>query len=491
MEGGETTPWDQELSSDRRGATEVARLVELLEADPDSLCSQDRRDGARELARLSARVDACLSRFVGSIDVHSDHALDGARSAAGWLSAASGVDKRRCSRLLACDRDLRHLVLVRDAWRSGRLSTDKVNALLNVRDGVEAQLVRDQSDLITAITGVTADRARRLLWRWRESALAELDCSPDDPEPDDPKLNELRISESFAGAHVLDGTFTGIVGKELAGLISGEIDRCFQTGEYRSDDGLTGYQRNADALLRLVRRGSANLTEAGEPKRAVTILVDLNRLLGLSARTVDELLAWPCETSDGTPVPLAQVLDVMGDATINTVLGFYGLGGRFRPAGEVTTARHANASQRRHLRVRDQGCAWPGCDAPATWCQAHHEPPWDQTHRTSTSELVLLCRHHHRLRHEHGYTFTIDPHGDLVVHRPDGTPLPVAPPGGLLPIEDPDPPGPEPTIAEKSRRYSDLGSCERGETERIDHQLHLATRQRLQQILAEPPPMAA
>jgi hypothetical protein len=371
------------------------------------------------------------------------------------------VDKRRCGRLLSVDRELRRFSLIAEAWRAGRLSSDKVNAVLAVSDHVEAQLQRDQAELIAAISEVTCDQARRLLWRWRESALAELDCSPDDPEPDDPKQNELRISETFDGTQVLDGTFAGIVGKELAGLIASEIDRCFQTGDYHAGDGLTVRQRNADALLRLVRRGATNLTEAGEPKRAVTILVDLNRLLGLSATTVEELLAWPCETSDGTAVPLAQVLDVMGDATINTVLGFYGLGGRFRPAGEVTTARHANASQRRHLRVRDQGCAWPGCDAAATWCQAHHEPPWDQTHRTCTAELVLLCRHHHRLRHEHGHTFTIDPDGDLVVHRPDGTPLPTVPPGGLLPIEDPQPPGPEPTGGDRHRRHSNLDTCHR------------------------------
>ena len=95
-------------------------MVGLLEVDPDGLSSRDRRDGLRVLASLSARVDAALSRFVGAIEVEGDHLLDGARSAAGWMAAATGVDKRRCGRLLAFDRDLRHLSLVRDAWRAGR-----------------------------------------------------------------------------------------------------------------------------------------------------------------------------------------------------------------------------------------------------------------------------------------------------------------------------------------------------------------------------------
>lgn len=388
------------------------------------------------------------------------------------MAVASGIDKRRCGRLLATDHDLRSLPLIQAAWRAGELSTDKVNALLAVRTDVEAQLERDQADLVAAIAHKTADAARRHLHRWRQSALAELDRSPDDPAPDDPKLNELRLTESFDGTLLLDGAFGAIVGKEIAGLVAAEIDRCFHAGEYEADDGLTVRQRNADALLRLLRRGSVNLTEGGEPKRAVTILVDLNRLLGLSATSVDELMAWPCETADGTPVPLAQVLDVMGDATLNTVLGFYGLDGRFKVAGEVTTNRNANASQRRHLRVRDQGCAWPGCDAPATWCHAHHEPPWDDTHRTTTAELVLLCRHHHKLRHEHGYTFTLGPDGDLVVHRADGTPLPSPPPGTCIPP----PEGPP-------RRYSDLDRCRHDERRREVRETDHIIRNRIAELL--------
>ena len=387
MVGGSARNSESGRGSNERVLPDLARSVELLSVDPDGTESTDRRDGLRELARLSARVDACMSRFVGSIDTHSDHVLDGARSASSWMAGATGVDKRRCGRLLGADRDLRHLDLIREAWQAGTLNTDKVNALLAVRDGVEAQLQRDQAELIAQIAHVTADRARRLLHRWRESALAELDRSPDDPEPDDPKLNELRITETFGGTHLLDGAFSGLVGKELASLIAG-------------------------------------------------------------------------------------------------------LGGRFRVAGEVTTARHANASQRRQLRVRDQGCAWPACEAPASWCQAHHEPPWEDAHRTTTSEMVLLCRHHHRLRHEHGYTFVVDTDGDLTVIRPDGTPVPTTPPGGLVGIsEETEPPGPEPSADERHRPNSDLGRCRHGENERIDHQMHQATRRRLRALLAEPPPV--
>ena len=42
--------------------------------------------------------------------------------------------------------------------------------------------------------------------------------------------------------------------------------------------------------------------------------------------------------------------------------------------------------------------------------------------------VVLLCRRHHRAVHEEGYRVTLDAAGDAHFRRPDGRPLPAAPP---------------------------------------------------------------
>ncbi len=49
------------------------------------------------------------------------------------------------------------------------------------------------------------------------------------------------------------------------------------------------------------------------------------------------------------------------------------------------------------LALRDRGCVFPGCDAPASVCHAHHLVPWWADGATSLSDLVLLCPHHHGL----------------------------------------------------------------------------------------------
>jgi hypothetical protein len=48
------------------------------------------------------------------------------------------------------------------------------------------------------------------------------------------------------------------------------------------------------------------------------------------------------------------------------------------------------------LEIRDRGCAWPGCDRPLSWCEAHHVIGWINGGRTDQNNGVLLCGYHHR-----------------------------------------------------------------------------------------------
>ena len=65
-------------------------------------------------------------------------------------------------------------------------------------------------------------------------------------------------------------------------------------------------------------------------------------------------------------------------------------------------------AQRVVMAIRDGGCTWPGCEAPASWCEAAHaKNPWATGGRTNIDEGTLLCPfHHHRLDHD-GWTFEL------------------------------------------------------------------------------------
>jgi len=76
----------------------------------------------------------------------------------------------------------------------------------------------------------------------------------------------------------------------------------------------------------------------------------------------------------------------------------------------------------RALLVRDGGCTWPGCDAPAAWCDvAHGQTPFAENGRLMPANAALLCRSHHR-RFDLG-PWTIHVRGDQVTYlRPTAQP---------------------------------------------------------------------
>jgi hypothetical protein len=85
------------------------------------------------------------------------------------------------------------------------------------------------------------------------------------------------------------------------------------------------------------------------------------------------------------------------------------------------TRRYATADQRRALRARDGGCRWPGCDGQASWCIAHHEPPWDLDGATDIDKQALICKVHHWMRHHGGWSIELAPDATVTITSPDAT----------------------------------------------------------------------
>jgi hypothetical protein len=52
--------------------------------------------------------------------------------------------------------------------------------------------------------------------------------------------------------------------------------------------------------------------------------------------------------------------------------------------------------------ARDTGCTYPGCGAPAPWCDAHHLIRFRDRGATSVDNGALLCGRHHRYVHALG-----------------------------------------------------------------------------------------
>jgi len=88
---------------------------------------------------------------------------------------------------------------------------------------------------------------------------------------------------------------------------------------------------------------------------------------------------------------------------------------------------------RRALHHRDRSCRFPGCGV--RFGQGHHVRHWAQGGPTTLSNLVVLCRRHHRAVHEEGYQLERLADGALRFRRPDGRPLPEVPASAAVPAD--------------------------------------------------------
>ena len=80
----------------------------------------------------------------------------------------------------------------------------------------------------------------------------------------------------------------------------------------------------------------------------------------------------------------------------------------------------------RHVRLRDGTCRFPNCARRAERCEIDHIDPWPGG-PTSVSNLLCLCKHHHRLKHStrwrpvlhtDGTVSWTSPYGEEFITRP-------------------------------------------------------------------------
>jgi hypothetical protein len=88
--------------------------------------------------------------------------------------------------------------------------------------------------------------------------------------------------------------------------------------------------------------------------------------------------------------------------------------------------RRPSAALRRAARERDTcRCRYPGCESRRV--DLHHIQYWSNGGRTDLDNLISLCRYHHRLMHERGYSIAASSGGGFGFYQPDGTALPPSP----------------------------------------------------------------
>jgi hypothetical protein len=167
--------------------------------------------------------------------------------------------------------------------------------------------------------------------------------------------------------------------------------------------------RRADALGRIaesfLQHGSESLVSGD--RHQIIVHVD--------AETLREGGAGRCELEDGPSLAVETARRLACDAGVVGIVE----SAQGEPLNVGRKTRSVPPAIRRALNARDRGCRFPGC-ANTRYVDAHHIHHWARGGETKLSNLVQLCRFHHRQVHEGRVVVQHLDDGALRFVRPDG-----------------------------------------------------------------------
>jgi hypothetical protein len=432
--------------SELRSALEPFR-ADVLPGLPDVRIEED----FAELQRHGELVELERLRRLAEIERRGLFRRDGHLSATAWLADRCRIGWGAARRITNLARALDRMPATHRALDEDQITMSAARVLVEAREANPEAFDRSEAALVeTARIHRIAD-LRRVAQAWRERVERERD--PGDHDRGVYARRGLHASPTFQGMVRVDGDLDPEAGEALLSALGAVMDaevRGRSGGGGRADrERRTAAQRRADALHEICRQWldrSDRPTVAGE-RPHITMTVPLDVLA-------------PADETAGHGGAAASVI-ANGDAAGQVAAAGVPTAGHRAPDGHAAEFDHvgvigpeivrrlacdasvrrivmAGASQpldvgrrtpvvppaiRRAVIARDRRCRFPGCDRPHPWCDAHHAVHWADGGTTALTNLVLLCRRHHRLVHERsGFTLDLDDRAP-VFRRPDGTVL--------------------------------------------------------------------
>ena len=328
------------------------------------------------LYKLATAISAQALRRLAEID-HRGLAPDaGAPTTEAWLKARLRWNHGPAKRQVKLANALRAHPVIASSLADATITTEHAQVITAAIDtlppNVDQQTVEAAEEtLVAQAPDLTPQQLTRVGQR------LHLAVDPDGPRPDDTDVPDpgyfldlrTRHDGSVDGAFWLDPA----LGTQLRALI--DAGAAPRPGTESGPDPRTGGRRRHDTLADLLRAAVAHpepVPGLGRPTLAVTIsLADLRAGL-------------PGLGDDASVIDPAVVRRMACDAGIIPIV----LGSRSEVLDIGRRSRTVPAGIRRALIQRDQGCAFPGCDRPHPWTDAHHIQHWSHGGPTALSNLV-------------------------------------------------------------------------------------------------------
>jgi len=418
----------------------MATALAITLADNKSTREQSERLGA-EITELCSYIYAAEHRLltlVREFDEQKGWEWLGFHSCAHWLNFKCGIDMNTARERVRVANALGKLPKIDARFATGALSYSKVRAMTRIADE------SNEDYLLSIAKHGTAYHVEKLVSKYRRVVRlkdAEAACTAYDNR----QLNYhydsdgcLVIKGHFPaeqGALIIkalemamEKSFVGARDRAHGALLQDDVDVSAETSEESKPVPIA--TRRADALAEMAETymNSEPVPNATADRYQVVVHVgvphgcDSSRLKPLPQLGLDVSAETSRESphiEDGPHVSAETSRRIACDCSV--------LGIREDENGEPLSigrkTRSILPAMRRALRIRDGGCRFPGCTNDR-FVDGHHIHHWADGGETSLDNLVLLCRHHHHLVHEGGFTCEKANDGEIRFQDQRQEPLP-------------------------------------------------------------------
>lgn len=358
---------------------------------PDSLPALTTPELAARITELAGHLNAANRRWLALIaefDRRQGWADGFTHSCAHWLNWQCGLDLGAAREKVRVAHALEALPLIGAAMGRGELSYAKVRALTRVAcPGTEEVL------LMVAQHG-TAHHVEKLVRQFRRVQEVE------ELSREERQNANRRLSYSYDddGSLMIKARLPAEIGALIVKALDAAIEDIPLPATAKDVSAATfSVERPTISALRADALGVVAESFLNHGAEALNGGERNHIIVHVDAEVLHTRSAGRCEHEDGPAMPVETARRLSCDASIVKIVE----DAQGEPVDVGRKTRSIPPALRRALKSRDQGCVFLGC-THRRYVDGHHIHHWAEGGETKLSNLVSLCRAHHRAVHEGG-----------------------------------------------------------------------------------------
>ncbi len=364
------------------GETADRDLTSEIQEHLDGLFNDELEQSVVGLKRLMDASSAQLLTMIAELDRREIPQTEHGLSTTMWLQHFCRMAATEASGVVKTARALSEMPEVAEKAVKGSITPNGVKLLAQARDRHPEEFSDHENVFADIATYLDPRELRQAVSYWEQQVdyPTALEGTRSARE-----RRRFYFNQSYEGMW----STSGDIDPESGHVISTALRSHTDPANLDRDDNRSMPQRNADAFTDICRfwlDHNDDTSIAGGERPHITVTVPYEILTG-DRRRLGEI--------DGNTVDPEAIRRLACDAGIVRIV----VDGDSQPLDVGRRVRTVTPAMRRALELRDGGCTWAGCTAPASWCDAHHITHWADGGVTALINLVLLCRKHHTAVH--------------------------------------------------------------------------------------------